>query len=279
MKVNINGCELFVNVEGQGGPIIAHHGAPGLGSHATPKRAFGPLGDAHKVITFDARGSGLSEGKPPYTHEQWVADVEGLREHFGYDKFILTGGSYGGFISLEYAVRHPDRLTHLILRDTAASSYSEQARENALARAKEFPAITEGVLERIFAGTVRDNEDYKRCFEAIAPLYEKVYDPEKVRRKIDAITFRYETKNYAFSQNLPNYDLRDRLPEVTVPTLIVVGRHDWITPVEASEELAGLLPNAELVVFENSGHSPQLEENERFIALVRDFLTRHGAYD
>ena len=279
MNVTVNDCGLFVNVAGQGSPIIAHHGAPGLGSHATPKRAFQPLADAHTVITFDARGSGRSEGKPPYTHEQWVDDVDGLRQHFGYEQFILTGGSYGGFISLEYAVRHPERLTHLILRDTAARSYSEQARANALARAKEFPAITEDILDRIFDGTVRDNDDYKRCFEAIAPLYEKVYDPEKVRQKVEAITFRYETKNYAFAHNLPTYDLRESLPQVTVPTLIVVGRHDWITPVEASEELAGLLPNAELVVFEDSGHSPQLEENERFIALARDFLTRHGAYD
>lgn len=278
MNININGCDLFVNVDGQGSPIIAHHGAPGLGSHATPKRAFEPLGDTHTVITFDARGSGQSEGKPPYTHEQWVEDVDGLREHFGFEQFILTGGSYGGFISLEYAVRYPHRLTHLILRDTAARSYNEQAKANALARAKEFPAITEDVLNRIFEGTVHDNVDYRRCFEAIAPLYEKVYDPERVKEKIDAITFRYETKNYAFAHNLPNYDLRDRLGEVEVPTLIVVGRHDWITPVEASEELANLLPNAELVVFEDSGHSPQLEENEKFIALVRDFLTRHGAY-
>ena len=248
------------------------------GLAATPRLSvpFQPFSDTHTVITFDARGSGLSEGKPPYTHEQWVADVDGLRQHFGYEQFILTGGSYGGFISLEYAVRHQERLSHLIFRDTAARNYSEQARANALARAEEFPAITEDILDRIFDGTVRDNDDYKRCFEAIAPLYEKVYDPEKVKQKIAAINFRYETKNYAFSQNLPNYDLREHLPEVKVPTLIVVGRHDWITPVEASEELAGLLPNAELVVFEDSGHSPQLEENDRFIATIRDFLARHS---
>ena len=279
MRIKINDCDLFVDVVGEGSPIIALHGAPGLGSHATPKRAFAPLADDHTVITFDARGSGLSEGKPPYTHEQWVADVDGIRAHFGFDRFILKGGSYGGFISLEYAIRHQDRLSHLILRDTAARDYGAQARVNAMARAKEFPAITEEILDRIFEGTVRDNDDYRRCFEAIAPLYEKVYDPEQVKRKIDAINFRFETKNFAFSQNLPKYDVRDRLREVKVPTLIVVGRHDWITPVEASKELAGLLPNSELVVFENSGHSPQLEENERFIALVRDFLTRHGAYD
>ena len=276
MKVAVNGCELNVQVNGQGPPVIALHGAPGLGSHATPQRAFHPLTDTHALITYDARGSGHSQVIPPFTHEQWVADLDALREHFGFERFILTGGSYGGFISLEYVLRHPERVSHLVLRDTAARSYSEHAKANALARAKEFPAITEAVLERIFAGTVRNNDDYKRCFEAIAPLYEKHYDPEAVKKKIDNITFHFETKNYAFAHNLPNYDLRSQLAKVETPTLIIVGRHDWITPVEASEELASLMPNAELVVFEDSGHSPQLEENERFIATIRDFLARHN---
>jgi proline iminopeptidase len=62
---------------------------------------------------------------------------------------------------------------------------------------------------------------------------------------------------------------------VQTPTLVTVGRHDWITPLEASEELAEVLPNGELVVFEHSGHSPQLEETDRYLGVVRDFLTRH----
>jgi proline iminopeptidase len=94
---------------------------------------------------------------------------------------------------------------------------------------------------------------------------------------VRAATFRAETHNAAFSTAVPAYDLRDRLHEIRVPTLIVVGRHDWITPVEASEEMAAGIPGAELVIFEHSGHSPQLEESERFLAVVRDFLTRHGA--
>jgi len=73
--------------------------------------------------------------------------------------------------------------------------------------------------------------------------------------------------------------VREQLKDVHVPVLITVGRYDWITPVEASEELHSLLPNSELVVFENSGHSPQQEEKELWLATIRDFLQRHGAYD
>ena len=68
--------------------------------------------------------------------------------------------------------------------------------------------------------------------------------------------------------------LKEQLPSVTAPTLVTVGRHDWVTPVSSSETIAGLMPNAELVVFENSGHSPQQEEAELWRATVREFLDR-----
>ena len=276
MILEINGARLFVDVQGAGPAIIAHHGAPGMGSHGTPKKALAPLSDSYTVITFDARGSGQSEAVPPYTHEQWVADVDGVREHFGLERFILTGGSYGGFIALEYTLAHPDRVTHLILRDTAAANdHQEAAKGNALARAAEFPAITPELLDRMFAGEMHDDEDFRRTFEVIAPLYNVDYDPQETSARVAEGVFRAETHNYAFKNNLADYDLRSRLHEIQVPTLITVGRHDWITPLSASEVIADGILNAELVVFEHSGHSPQLEENERWIATIRDFLARH----
>lgn len=278
MFVTVNGARLRTDVQGDGPPIYAHHGAPGLGTHATPKRAFAPLADAYRIVTFDARGSGESDALPPYTHAQWVADLDALREHFGDERIVLTGGSYGGYVALEYVLAHPDRVSHLILRDTAASHrFEAQARRNALARAAEFPAIDETLLDRLFGGRVESDEDFAEGFAAIAPLYDAHYDPEATAARVRAATFRAETHNAAFSRNIPGFDLTDRLGEIEVPTLIIVGRHDWITPLEASEELAAGIPSAELAIFENSGHSPQLEENERFIAVVRDFLARHGA--
>ncbi len=277
MFVTVNGARLRVDVQGDGPPIYAHHGAPGLGTHATPKRAFAPLTDRYRVVTFDARGSGESDALPPYTHAQWVADLDALRDHQGDERMILTGGSYGGYVALEYVLTHPERVSHLILRDTAASHrFEAQARRNALARASEFPGIDEELLDRLFEGRVESDEDFASGFAAIAPLYDANYDPEATAARVRAATFRAATHNAAFGVAVPGYDLRDRLHEIGVPTLIVVGRHDWITPVEASEEMAAGIPGAELVIFENSGHSPQLEENERFIEVVRDFLRRHG---
>ena len=277
MILTINGAQLFVDVMGTGPAIIAHHGAPGMGSHATPKRALTPLADAYTVITFDARGSGQSEALPPYTHAQWVADGDAIRAHFGLERFILGGGSYGGFIALEYVLAHPDRVSHLILRDTAASNdHQEVAKRNALARAHEFAGITPVLLDRMFAGEAYDDEDFRRTFGAIAPLYDVNHDPARAAARIAQGVFRAETHDYAFKHNLAAYDLRDRLHEVQAPTLVTVGRHDWITPVSAAEVIATGIPNAELVVFENSGHSPQLEENERWVATVRDFLARHA---
>ena len=81
MRVTINGCELNVEVMGpEDGPVlIAHHGGGGIGSLAEPKATFGPLSDRFRVVVFDARGCGHSEGVPPYSHAQWAADVDGLR--------------------------------------------------------------------------------------------------------------------------------------------------------------------------------------------------------
>lgn len=278
MFVQVDDVRLRVDVQGEGPAIYAHHGAPGLGNHKGPKRAFAPLADHYRVITFDARGSGESGAVPPYSHARWVADLDGLRQHFGDERMILTGGSYGGYVALEYVLAHPERVTHLILRDTSASRrFEEMARANAMARASDIPEITEAMLARVFEGRIADDEELRDTWATLAPLYDANPSAAKSAARVASATYHADTHNQAFSQNLPNYDLRGRLGEIRAPTLVVVGRHDWITPVAASEEIAAGIPGAELVIFENSGHAPQIEENERFIRVVRDFLRRYEA--
>lgn len=279
MRVPVNDIELEVDVQGapDAPAFYAHHGAPGLGTHATPKRAFAPLADAFRVITWDARGSGASDAVPPYTHAQWVADWDALRARFGDEKIVVKGGSYGGYVALEYTLAHPERVRALILRDTSASRrFEAMAKANALARAHEFPDITPEFLDMVFDGRVPDDAAMKTAYATLAPLYDAKTDPTKAAERVAAAVARADTHNQAFSKNLPNYDLTGRLHEIQVPVLITVGRHDWITPVAASEEIAAGIPHAELVIFEHSGHAPQLEENAKFIATVRDFLARHG---
>jgi proline iminopeptidase len=278
VRLLINDNELEVEVFGEDGApvLIAHHGAPGLGSRSEPRATFAPFADRYRVIVFDARGSGTSEGKPPFTHEQWVADVDALRAWAGVDTFVMAGGSYGGFIAMEYAIRHPSRVRALVLRDTSADHENEKAaRENALSSAR--VAVDVERLDRINAGLVRDDADLADCWREILPLYDHHYDPAAVEARAAATPYRYQTHNYAFAVNMPAYDIKAELPGITCPTLVTVGRDDWITPVASSETIAGLIPGARLVVFERSGHSPQIEEAELWRQVVRDFLHEVGA--
>jgi proline iminopeptidase len=272
--VEINGNRLDVEILGDaaGKPtIIVHHGAPGLGSSAEPRLSFGPFADEYRVVVFDARGSGISEGNPPLTHEQWAADVDALRAWAGAETIVMAGGSYGGFVAMEYALRYPDRVSALVLRDTSANNtHQEAALRNARASAR--VAVDHEKLDRIMTGTVRDNDDLRDCWTEILPLYDHDLDWDKVRERAESTYYRYETHNFAFAVNQRTYDLEPMLPRISAPTLVTVGRHDWVTPVACSETIASLIPGAKLVVFENSGHSPQLEEAAEFQRVVRQFL-------
>src|SRR5690606_37763113 len=228
MYLTINGIRLNVGVQeaasgggARGGArpaIYGHDGAPGLGTHSTPKRALAPLADSYKIVTFDARGSGASDAVPPYTHAQWVADLDALREELGDEKIIMKGGSYGGYVALEYTLAHPDRVSALILRDTSASRrFEELAKRTALARAAEFPAITDQLLEKVFSGRDESDEAMRDAYATIAPLYDAKYDPDKAAARVAAATYRADTHNQAFAGNLPDYDLTGRLHEITVP--------------------------------------------------------------
>lgn len=285
----VDGAELYYEMAGpEDAPaILALHGGPGIGDGRKPKRAFEPLAGEYRLVVPDHRGCGRSAGVPPYTNERFARDVEALREHLGPAEVVLIGGSYGGFVALEYASRWPDRLAGIVLRDTAASSeYDRRARERARERLPELraadldvPAITEVELDRVMDGEVRSEEEFRRVFHGMAPLYApdlESFDAAAARERIDDLRFRHETHNRVFSEVFPEMDYTDRLPGIDVPALVTVGRHDWITPVEASEELAELLTDARLEVFEDSGHDPHLDRREAYLRRVRAFLDEIG---
>ncbi|WP_061809001.1 alpha/beta fold hydrolase [Rossellomorea vietnamensis] len=273
MKVKLNGCEIYYEVHGNpdNETIFIIHGGPGMSDCRGDVHSFKALADGYQLVFLDNRGSGRSEEVPPYTHEQWTADIDALRAHLGIEKITILGGSYGGYLSLEYVLRYSERVNKVILRDTAANDrYTDLSMQKALD--SKLPGINEEMLERLFTGKVRSNEEFREMIKAILPLYTVKFDEAKANEKLDNIFFHYQTHNYAFSVNKQSYDVSGRLGEIKVPVLITVGVHDWVTPVECSDELAGGIPNNQYVKFMNSGHSPQIEENEKYIKLVRDFL-------
>lgn len=274
MRVEINANQLEIEVFGDDPALpvmIVHHGAPGLGSRAEPKNGYSAFRDRCRVVVFDARGSGESEGRPPFTHAQWVADVDGIRQWMGVERFVMAGGSYGGFIAMEYAVRHPERLAALILRDTAADNAFRPGFTNAFLSSDRVD-LDPDLVRRVERGEVRSNEEFREFWRKALRIYAHTYDPEAVEARAAATPYRFETHNFAFSQNVPAYDVKDRLGAITCPTLVVVGKSDPVTPVWCSEAIVARIKGARLEIFENSGHSPPLEEPERFQRVVREFL-------
>ncbi|KAK1540838.1 hypothetical protein CPAR01_06827 [Colletotrichum paranaense] len=261
--------------------IIVLHGAPGLSDHREPISSFGFLASDCRVLVYDARGSGKSELRPPYTDERWVADVDDLRSWAGADKFVLAGGSYGGFVALQYALSHPDRLLALILRDTWACGLRGAFNfiKTILISDRITPDPDRQV--RLNSGNIRDNEDFAAAFAEIVEIYKPKDDSASVGSRDTTFEgndahehLHYETHNFAFSYNLPRLDVRSQLKDITAPTLVATGRHDVVVPVEYGEEISRGIPNSELAIFEKSGHSPPTDEPEAFRETVSNFLSR-----
>lgn len=273
MYTVVNECKIYYEVYGEGNQdtIFFIHGAPGLGDCRSDLSAFKSLASDFQLVFLDMRGSGRSDEKPPYTHEQWTTDIDELRKQLGVDKIMIHGGSYGGFLSLEYVLRYPQHVSGVLLRDTASNQkFHHLSTETALKA--DLPGVTEETLKRLWEGRVESNEDMKEIFAAIQPLYTFDYDEEKAKEKIDSIYYHYETHNYAFSVNQPNFDVEEQLKNIEAPVLISVGRVDWVTPVECSQLLHQEIPNSTLIIYEKSGHSPHMEENEQYLDNARKFI-------
>ncbi|TVY92706.1 Proline iminopeptidase [Lachnellula willkommii] len=284
-----DGINLRVKVFGEDSKstkplLIALHGAPGLSTLAEPEAAFTFLSDLFRVLVFDARGSGGSDLTGPYTHDRWIKDIEILRKWAGAEKFVLAGGSYGGFIALDYAVLHGDKLSGLILRDTWANGVLGMmtALGNVLTDDRLHVDVARQI--RVWSGNLRDDKDFEEAIPEIIPIYAppeehllkttaKDNDESKAFDEMNEVAaFNSAAQNAAFSVNVPRFDVRQQLKDIKAPTLVIVGRHDYVTPVEFSQEIANGIPQSKLEIFEHSGHNPASDETEKYRQVTLDFL-------
>ncbi len=234
-----------------------------------------PLGDVATLIYLDHRGAGRSP-KPKrledLTHDAWVDDVRHLIDHLGHKRIALLGHSYGGFLAQEFALRHPSRLDGLILCATApAMDYPDVIMANAKARA------SAGLLETVIHALTQpstDDDALRQTWLDILPLYFHRFEPKYRDLFSDGVRYSAGAFNRGFFECLPAFNTSVDIGSVEVPTLILSGRHDWITPVEqGSQRLASAMPNARMVVFEESGHFPFIEEHDDFVDTVRSWLS------
>lgn len=271
MYAEVNGTRLYYEVEGEGLPCLLLHG--GLGSdHGIYKPWMAPLADVLRMAYFDHRGNGRSAEAPleTYTHEVFGADADALRQHLGWDKVVMVGWSYGGFLALEYALRYQENLSHLVLIATAPShEFMEESRPEIESRGT--PEQREA-FERFRTGDWDDAELQRLMELMFSSYFAQPERAEQCRRQRHPIIYRAKVRRWVFRNEMPKYDVRDRLPEIHVPTLVMAGRHDLHCSVHQLETIAHGISGAHLVVFEDSGHMIPMEENQEFCAAIRSFI-------
>lgn len=273
MRARVNGTELFHEAHGRGRPLMLMHGGLGL-DHTTLRPWHDALGASAELIYYDHRGNGRSE-RPAHLddvdHATWIADADALRAHLGHERMVVLGHSYGAFLALEYALRYPERLDGLILcAGAAVVDYADAIVAGAQARGT--PAQVEMYMQAL-SGPSASDATLCTSWNAFLPLYFRHPEPDVCDRALRDVVFSAVASNRSLLGCLPNYNVAGRLGEIAVPTLILAGRHDFVCPVAPAAELlhAGITGSS-LIVFEESAHFPFIEERDRYLGVVAEWL-------
>jgi len=179
----------------------------------------------------------------------------------------VLGHSFGGYVALTMAMRSPDLLGGLILVSTAPveRGYDLDALEQLVGK------NLREIAARQQTGTASE-EDMQRFNTEVLPLYWYQFKPEYLSGIFGKTVLNPEIGPYMQARLKQEYDLRSQVANITSPTLVLLGRHDWVTPFEEGEEMARQIPNAQSHVFEQSGHWVFDDQTEEFIAEIRTFL-------
>ena len=269
----VRGVTLFERRVGDGPPTVVLHGGPGAHyDYLLP--GFDRLAGGRTLLFYDQRGGGRSpvDRDVAVGWREQVADLEALRQAWGIDRLSLAGYSWGGLLSLLYALEYPDRVASLALVSPAPVwRGARDEYEGRLAAQNAAPALVEARL-RVQAGGLRelDPASYRqRMFEFSVAGY--FHDPALAR---NLTPFRITGRTQqAVWDSLGAFDLRARLPSLAgIPAVVVHGGDDPI-PIATAEVLAGLL-QAPLHRIVACGHVPYVEAPDQFVAALDPFLPR-----
>jgi proline iminopeptidase len=273
--IPIRDVSLFVKVVGQGYPLLLMHGGPGL--DYTTMLPLQPLADQFTLVFYDHRCNGRSEGADvsSMTFENLTADADALRQRLGFDKWAVIGHSFGGNVALEYALRYPQSLSRLVLMNTGGDQWWVNQNAPEILAKRGYRASTVQAARRFYNGQVTPGE-FLPTIMKFSSAYSYHNSPLGLVKELilgHMPKTRPEALIFGYTQLLNNWTVMDRLSEITVPTLIVAGRYDFLFPPEHQAILADRLPNADLVLIERAGHNPHMEQQTEVIEAIRRFLT------
>lgn len=268
--IPIRDVSLFVKRIGEGYPLALMHGGPGA-DHTT-LLSLRPLADHFTLIFYDHRCNGRSVGAgvTTMTWENLTADADALRRSLGYERWAVLGHSFGGMVALEYALRYPGSVSHLLLVDTCGDSRWAQQNAPAVLAERGYSPAAVRAARRFFNGRLTP----RQFLPAMLKFGKAYYYRPSFRQLLPGfrVKMRPEAQIYAFGTLLPGWSVMERLGEIDAPTLVLAGRVDFQFPPEHQEELAAGIPNARLHIVERAGHNAPSERPADVVAAVRGFL-------
>jgi len=264
-------------------PLVILHGGPGAGHDYVEPIADLAQRAGRPCILYDQLGCGRSEHLPNASSEFWTVELfkrelVALLEHLGIAaRYHLLGQSWGGMLAMEHAVERPSGLRALVIADSPASIelwVSETGRLRAL-----LPEEVQATLTQHEEAGTTDSPDYEA---AVMRFYERhlcrIQFPDCLSRSFAQMTTDptvYHTMNgpseFHVVGSLRGWDVTPRLGDVEVPVLVISGEHDEATP-DVVRPLVEAIPDARWELFEGASHTPHLEQPDRFLALVEEFL-------
>lgn len=270
---------LWTARQESGSPVVLLHGGPGLWDYLAPVATM--LDEVATVYRYDQRACGRSLADSDYDFATEIADLERLREHWGIERWVVLGHSWGATLGLAYALTHPQRTAGLIYMsgtgiDPAwhAAFHANAATLHSLEEQQELDQLKQQL-----------NEAKEDEFNAIDRAYcelswsADVYNRSRGRELARQLFVGDLHPNYELNRKLTRSgrdfieadDIPARLAALNVPTLVMHGVADP-RPAWAGQQVAELLPNADLALVDECGHLPWLEQPTLTRRLLRDFL-------
>ncbi len=258
-KQKIGSAELTWDDEGRGSPVVLLHAFPLNRKMWRPQ--VEALAGRYRLITLDFRGHGGSgTASEDSTMERLAEDVRGLLDCLKLERVVLGGLSMGGYVAFTFLRRWPERVTALILADTRASADTEEGRKAryetaALAEREGSAVIAERMLPKLLATATPERKP-----EIVSVVREMI---------LEATPAGIASALRGMAARAPAFDL---LPQIKIPTLILVGEHDVLTPPADSEAMAKEIPGSTLVKIPDAGHLSNLEQPAVFNSALSKFL-------
>jgi proline iminopeptidase len=282
----VNGAKLWTVSFGKGDPLFFIAGGPG-GTHYG-LRSFDSLYSACTLVYYDGFGRGKSDtakNVSEYTLARDIEDLEGLRKAMGFNQINILGHSYGGLVAQGYAIKYPSNVKHLILANSFHSFIMWQENDdNSNHEIKtNYPEVWDSLMKIRERGAVSSDPLHQEIYGQVPYGFLYAYNPDNFRSRgrkpypnpfNAALYYQMVGKDGDFivGSDIGNFDFRKQLKDLPMPILIIGGRYDRVAVPWMMVKYKEYCPQATFVMFEHSGHNPQVEEPEKEFVIIRAFL-------